>query len=43
MGLQLIGKRHDDHRTLAIDAWVHERLLAAREPDIGASDMWPRG
>ena len=43
VGLQLIGKRHDDHRTLAIAAWVHERLLAAREPDIGASDMWPRG
>lgn len=43
VGLQLIGKRYDDHHTLAIAAWIHERLLAAREPDIGASDMWPRG
>lgn len=43
VGLQLIGQRHDDHRLLSVGAWVHERLLAANEPDIGASDMWPRG
>lgn len=43
VGLQLVGQRHADHRTLAIAAWVHERLLAANTPDIGASDMWPRG
>lgn len=43
VGLQLIGKRHGDHAMLAIAAWVHQRLLAANSPDIGASDMWPRG
>jgi Asp-tRNA(Asn)/Glu-tRNA(Gln) amidotransferase A subunit family amidase len=43
VGLQVVGQRYDDHRTLAVAAWVHERLLAANAPDIGASDMWPRG
>jgi Asp-tRNA(Asn)/Glu-tRNA(Gln) amidotransferase A subunit family amidase len=43
VGLQLVGKRHSDHFTLAVAAWVHQRLLAANAPDIGASDMWPRG
>ena len=43
VGLQVVGPRHADHRTLAISAWMHERLLAAQAPDIGASDIWPRG
>jgi Asp-tRNA(Asn)/Glu-tRNA(Gln) amidotransferase A subunit family amidase len=43
VGLQLIGQRYDDYRTLAIGAWVHKQLLAANTPDIGASDLWPRG
>lgn len=43
VGLQVVGQRYDDHRTLAVAAWIHERLLAANAPDIGASDMWPRG
>ncbi|MNV34705.1 Glutamyl-tRNA(Gln) amidotransferase subunit A [compost metagenome] len=43
VGLQLVGQRYADHRTLAIAAWVHARLLASIAPDIGASDMWPRG
>ncbi|MBV7498768.1 amidase [Achromobacter sp. ACM05] len=43
VGLQLVGARYADHRLLAIGAWIHARLLAANAPDIGASDMWPRG
>jgi len=43
VGLQLVGSRYEDYRLLAIGAWIHARLLAANAPDIGASDMWPRG
>ena len=43
VGLQVVGPRHADHRTLAISAWMHERLLATQAPDIGAADIWPRG
>ncbi|MBR8652809.1 amidase [Achromobacter sp. Marseille-Q0513] len=43
VGLQVVGPRHADHRTLAISAWMHERLLATQAPDIGASNIWPRG
>ncbi|MBC9907625.1 MULTISPECIES: amidase [Achromobacter] len=43
VGLQLVGARYSDHRTLAMAQWVHQRLLAATAPDIGAADIWPRG
>jgi len=44
VGLQMVGRRHDDHRLLAIGAWAHQKLLeAAGGPDIGGSHVWPRG
>lgn len=46
VGLQVIGRMHDDHKTLSIAEWVHQVLLndvKADADDIGAAGIWPIG